>query len=1109
MTGMEYGTPEGGRYGQPEGGHYGQLDRGRRLEFTGPEDQSPSLRTDLILSIQINPEHTGFSTMTVECPPLDGLASENYLNGTVAYRNGPDTVFEISIEDMNHDEESGIVSIQGTAVEDKNLDGGVQEYTFEDIPTEQAIRAVLDDTGNDYRVYESPFTPIVDETIQQAENSGGFEGSLTSGEENTDGSDDTNSSRELPTSTTSYFPPDYVPSIHPTTPITIDDAGITSTDVCLNKEAEFGSTSASVVDESGASRGEAVLLAAPGDSVSVEFSFAHEVPAGWLDIAFRARKIDLGTGYDIFEFKLDGSTITSIRADQAVNYPDYAWVKDEILASEAVDARNAADDDPHTLEIIKQQGDDDIYVDLITPRDARFDFGANVDEQVDGNNALTGPPPKPDNLPLVFDGPASGALLDVIRWTVNYDVDVSAASPFLTIPENDKTVTSSEVIDSTYHIEQNVYDVPNDIETSIAYGGVFIGRYSEDNKTTTPTEDTKSQEVEGLRMDIDGDSKSIIGDEREFTGSFWDILKEQHDFSNRVLTVAHGGNHSGRVESFVRGDPQLETRETERWIVTGTSEEQSRERYANVVIVTGSNIEGGTAYQAVARNEREIRRMQRLSPPGDDGRRVRRVVDRSLTSNNDCRSKARSLLADLSTIKQAGDATIAPEIPRVGHPYLTPWTMDIDEWETSEQYSTIESASVTIEPGTEETSVSFETVGGITEVLENVAAAQNEQQTTIETPTGGSLQMADSLGIGYLSRHPLNEASFEIGGSAGEGTHGGYAVSRPDNMPSKGDADYVVLDANDLQTAINNAVSGEIIYIDDHIDISGFSDEYIPGGITLVGGYCDPWVDGRGPVLHSDTYNRHHFIADGEIDMWGMSFQGPRQDYFDPREQSGTESDYYTTAIRCSGTGATDGIDARIYGCEFVGYTVGGLELGTSSAETQAEVDRCTFEDNAMETYGYGIYQYNGHADIKRCYFNNNRHSIAGYGIDTESYYAFKCMVGPDAISHAFDMHEDGSYAGDHVHIERCTFPFTESYVYNEGQEGFRLRGESMNTSWIRDCHFYHASEPVAPGEQGDAYMQDVSGDSWVNFTQSGNNFGKRLEQNIGCPLNVPIEPKE
>lgn len=1094
MTGVEYGTSEGGQYGTSEGGHYGRLDKGRRVEITGPEEGSPSIRSDLILGIDISPEHTGKSGMTVEMPPLAGLTAENYLNGTIGYFNGPDEIFKISIQDIDHDENSGVVTIKGNAVEDEQLDGGTHEFVFEDIATENALAEVLEATGNDYRVYESPFSPITDETIQQAENTGGFEGTLSAGED-----------RDLPDTATGNFPPSYIPSQHPTTPIEIEDDGINSTRTCDPIESEFGTLGggASAVEDIRASRAEAVLLQSSGDSVEISFGFDHDIPANWFAIELRIRKENMASAPDILDVKLNNNTLTSIGANQ-INYPGYEWLKGEIWAPNKLDAN---DENDHTIEIIKQQGDDDIYLDIIAPRDGRFIWSTPIDENVDNNYALSGPEPYPDRLPLVFDDPAAGALLDVVRWTVN--VDESDPNTFLIIPETGQQITSSSVVDSGLGIYQTVYDVPSDIDTSRVYGGMWLTNRSDSTRTSTPKSGTIPQVLQRYRMDMDGNAISIITDETEYTGSFWDILTDLSEFAGRILDVEHGGHQSGRIESFVRGDPKLETRESERWVVTNASRETSRERYANVVVVTGEDISGGLAYQAVAEDEREIRRIQRISPPGDDGRRVHRVTDRSLTSNNDCRSKARSLLNQLTSINQAGDATIAPDMPRVGHPFLTPFNGEADEFEEHDEFSTIESASVTISPGTEETSVSFERVGGLTEVLESVANQEQSQQQTTTGGAGGGGSIDPELGIGYLSDEPLNETAFDIGGSAGEGTHGGFAVSRPDNMPSRSDATFIVEDATSLRNALNNAVSGDSIYIDDHIDISGFSSKAIPTGVSLVAAFCDPNIPGRGAVLHSDSYNRHHFLASGEIDMWGVSFQGPRQDYFDPRDKSGTESDYYTSPIRCSGTGATDGVDAFVYGCEFRGWTVGGIELGTSSDETQATIDRCTFINNTMETLGYGIYHLNGHADIERCYFDNNRHAIAGVGRNTESYYLARSMFGPKAIGHRVDMHSDSGNAGKFIHVERCTFPFTESYVYNSGQEGVRLRGESVETSWIRDSQFYHPTEPTPTGGEGDAYQQDVSGDSWLSFSQSGNAFGRRLTQGVGCPLNVPIVPKD
>lgn len=570
------------------------------------------------------------------------------------------------------------------------------------------------------------------------------------------------------------------------------------------------------------------------------------------------------------------------------------------------------------------------------------------------------------------------------------------------------------------------------------------------------------------------------------------------------------------------------------------SRDTSFEDYANVVYVEGASFAPAQHYRAVARDEAEIQAI--ANETGGDGVRAITIEDRSLTSDNDCRSKARSELRSRTRQDTVGGSVdTAPQLPTPGLPYLAKffggerggygYDYGLSYGTTGETYSSLESVSFSESAGSASTSLDFERVQGLYRALEQFGPSPDARARTTEveaqpaaisvgtiTDDDGSDDGSDGGGggdggstapIAYLdSEDPLSNAAYVTGGSAGDGTHGGQNVSRPSGMPTQAEANYTVGTANALRSALDSAGSGDVIYINADIPIDSFDSYYLPAGITIVGGFCDPDIPGRGPILHSNSYNRRHFITTSDLELWGISLQGPREDYFDPREEPGTESDYYTAGLWAYGNSFT------ATGCEFRGWTVAGLEIGEKSTLTQGTIDRCTFVNNPMETLGYGIEQYNGHMDVGRCYFNFNRHSISGFGYADESYYLHDSMHGPDALSHAFDMHGlrqntdyTGDLAGKYVHIENVTFPTTSDVRpgYSGDQEMFALRGVSEETTWIRDCHTYHDSAPTGSGSGGDAWRQETV-DTFTNFTFSSNNFGERLQSGDGCPLNTEVQ---
>lgn len=112
----------------------------------------------------------------------------------------------------------------------------------------------------------------------------------------------------------------------------------------------------------------------------------------------------------------------------------------------------------------------------------------------------------------------------------------------------------------------------------------------------------------------------------------------------------------------------------------------------------------------------------------------------------------------------------------------------------------------------------------------------------------------------------LRGYSRKIGGSAGNGTHGG-SIERPKGMPSRGDADRVVATKKELINAVQK--DGATVWLDrsgDKIDVGGAKNVVFGDDVTIVGGFCDPSVEGRGPVIRQKHYERYLFIS-----KWGKA----------------------------------------------------------------------------------------------------------------------------------------------------------------------------------------------------------------------------------------------
>ncbi|WP_330633738.1 hypothetical protein [Halocatena halophila] len=370
---------------------------------------------------------------------------------------------------------------------------------------------------------------------------------------------------------------------------------------------------------------------------------------------------------------------------------------------------------------------------------------------------------------------------------------------------------------------------------------------------------------------------------------------------------------------------------------------------------------------------------------------------------------------------------------------------------------------------------------------------------------------------------------------------GGFAepdkdVSRPAEMPQRDDCDYVVSNSDQLEKHI---VKDDVsIYLDQSagvISLKGMEDVTLGSGVELVAQYCDPDIDGRGAILHQPYYARHTFkigYGNEPPTLWGISFQGPmlaadwndRDDYpepqniyFDPRTEERTHggelspSDWYAGGLFCHT--AKDAGTFRAIGCEFMGWSLAGLELGSRERETQAEIRRCSFHNNLMETAGYGAELYNGHTDFSRCYFDRNRHGISAFGYPTLSYRLIESLVGDGlGAGHAIDFHDLGAnlsntdtpnMGGKFFTVKRSTFMITGD-IADYKQEAITQRGQSLAGRAFHEnkgdldipgdeitrSHFWHEEEPEPCGEQGDAYREGADGNSWTSLNPHDNIFG-------------------
>lgn len=366
---------------------------------------------------------------------------------------------------------------------------------------------------------------------------------------------------------------------------------------------------------------------------------------------------------------------------------------------------------------------------------------------------------------------------------------------------------------------------------------------------------------------------------------------------------------------------------------------------------------------------------------------------------------------------------------------------------------------------------------------------------------------------------PLEGYHRTIGGSAGQGTHGGTDIDRPSGMPARDDCDYHVSKPREFVNAVQD--DGASIYLDKTIGLTGYVQRN--GGIdmgsdvTIVGGYCDPDVPGRGPQIVCEV-NGHRVLTSGygtAPSLWGVSFLGPELEYVDPDHTAPDFPSKQGTGLWSHDTSGT----LTVVGCEFRGWSLAGLEIGSRSKNTDAVIERTTFHQSSMEHLGYGVEHYNGDLSMDLCFLDTCRHGISGFGYPDCSWSLTNSVVGPGPWSgHALDMHclannlsdsaaekypLGGDTAGGDILIERCSIMSTWD-VGDYAQEGFALRGIPTGEAHINNCHFWHTSQPTTVNKQGNAYRQENG--SWEQFYVTGNIYGPDTRDgrdDVGAPLAV------
>ncbi|MCP1716093.1 hypothetical protein J2T58_001968 [Methanocalculus alkaliphilus] len=247
----------------------------------------------------------------------------------------------------------------------------------------------------------------------------------------------------------------------------------------------------------------------------------------------------------------------------------------------------------------------------------------------------------------------------------------------------------------------------------------------------------------------------------------------------------------------------------------------------------------------------------------------------------------------------------------------------------------------------------------------------------------------------------------------------------------------IIHDKAGLLAALNQAKPGDIVYVDGnaHIDLSGTFDIRIPGGVTIASNRGENGAPG-GRIYQNafagDPQSGRPFNTDGpDIRITGLRLQGPyptSENFRDGRHAIRSNHDNF-----------------EVDNCEIYEWGYAAIRLQDTGPDSGQYIHHNHIHTNLFTGTGYGIILFNSEVLIEANLFDNNRHSITGAGRPYCSFEARYNIVGPNAESAYFDMHQDPDalqWGGDWIWIHHNTFLGTDQNAYNQ-------RGQPRTGAWI------------------------------------------------------------
>ncbi|MDD5420017.1 MAG: CARDB domain-containing protein, partial [Methanomicrobiaceae archaeon] len=317
--------------------------------------------------------------------------------------------------------------------------------------------------------------------------------------------------------------------------------------------------------------------------------------------------------------------------------------------------------------------------------------------------------------------------------------------------------------------------------------------------------------------------------------------------------------------------------------------------------------------------------------------------------------------------------------------------------------------------------------------------AESDEDNNLLT---GAMTVETSAPIDPASGADANPTGNAIGGGSGYSE----IISRNDPRVK-----YVVNSRSTLLSALQNARSGDVVYVEGNanIDLTGSFDVQIPAGVTLASNRGENGAPGGriyqnrlsndptsgNPITMLRTAGQH-------VRITGLRIEGP------------DKTTSWPGAVRCGIFSPYRNLE--VDNCEISGWSHAGVHLRATGGSTMiagGHIHHNSIHRCQTDGFGYGALVSGGaQALIEANYFDYTRHAVAGSGVAGDGYEVRYNRFGPNHIaSSAFqvDMHGEavsGTYwAGTLMSIHHNTFECLGPWHANP----IRIRGIPRDHCYI------------------------------------------------------------